>query len=131
MQAVHEQLREKIETHGESKHLEPFEVTVQEMGQILRSCGIAKEQTSTFQGKCGEQLGMVLNPAKLIDDRRFEVKAGDATISLSLEPSYLIEIRIIDGKRCLLLPVGEYVEVNRLPVKLRHEKHPLSVRHRR
>ena len=42
VQAVHEQLREKIEQHRESKAPEPLEVTVQDVGGILRSGGKTK-----------------------------------------------------------------------------------------
>ena len=47
---------------------------------------------------------LTLNPANLIDSSRFEVKTADATISLDPEHSYLVETRIIDGRKYLLIP---------------------------
>ena len=44
MQTVHEQLREKIKEHRESRSSEPLEMSASEIGQILQSCGFADEQ---------------------------------------------------------------------------------------
>ena len=114
MQTVHEQLREKIKEHRESGSSEPLEMSASEIGQILQSCGIADEQVAAFQEKCGEQFGsgVVLNPANLIDSSRFEIKTPEITISADPEYSYLVETQIIDGRKYLLIPAEDGVEVN-------------------
>lgn len=118
VQAVHEQLSARIEQHRESKDPEPLNVTAQEIGGILRDCGAAEEQITAFCEKCGQQFGegAVLSPANLIESKRFEVKTSDVTISVAPERSYLVETRTIDGKRYVLIPAGEGLEVNGLPV---------------
>ena len=80
---------------------------------------VAEEQVEAFCQSCGKQFGegAALAPANLIDSRRFEVKTGEATISLAPERSYLVEDRVIDGRRYLLIPVDETLEVNGLPVE--------------
>ena len=119
VQSVHEQLRERLEEHRDSKDPEPLAVTAKEVGGILRDCGVAEEQVEAFCQSCGKQFGegAALAPANLIDSRRFEVKTGEATISLAPERSYLVEDRVIDGRRYLLIPVDETLEVNGLPVE--------------
>ena len=57
----------------------------------------------------------------LIDSGRFEVKTAEATISLSPECSYLMETRIIDGRKYLLIPADESVEVNGFGVSVKGE----------
>jgi len=118
VQAIHEQLAQRIEQHRESKDPEPLSITAQEIGGILRDCGVAEEQIAAFCDQCGRQFGenAALNPANLIDSKRFEVKTADAAISLDPERSYLVETRIIDGKKYLLIPAGEGVEVNGMPL---------------
>ena len=118
VQAVHEQLTQRIEEHRESKNPEPLNITAQEIGGILRDCGAAEEQITAFCEQCGQQFGenAALSPANLVDSKRFEVKTADATISLDPEHSYLVETRIIDGKKYLLIPAGDGVEVNGMPV---------------
>ena len=114
MQTVHEQLREKIKEHRESRSSEPLEMSASEIGQILQSCGIADEQVAAFQENCGEQFGsgVVLNPANLIDSSRFEIKTPEITISADPEYSYLVETQIINGRKYLLIPAEDGVEVN-------------------
>lgn len=118
VQAVHEQLTERIEQHRESKDPEPLSMTAKEVGRILQGCGVGEEQVSAFCARCGQQFGdgAALNPANLIDSKRFEVKTSEVTISVPPERSYLVETRTIDGRKYLLIPVDESMEVNGLSV---------------
>ena len=119
VQAVHEQLSDRIEQHRESKDPEPLYVTAKEVGGILADCGVAEEQVTAFCESCTQQFGegAVLSPANLIDSSRFEVKTQAATVSVEPERSYMVETRVIDGQKYLLLPVGEGLEVNGMPVE--------------
>ena len=118
VQAVHERLTAKIEEHREAKDPEPLAVSAKDLAAILRDCGGSDEQIAAFCGKCGELFGedAALSPANLIDSKRFEVKTADAVLSLDPEHSYLVETRVIDGKKYLLIPAGEGLEVNGMPV---------------
>ena len=118
VQAVHERLTAKIEEHREAKDPEPLAVTAKDVAAILRDCGADETQAEAFCAKCGELFGedAALSPANLIDSKRFEVKTADAVLSLDPEHSYLVETRVIDGKKYLLIPAGEGLEVNGMPV---------------
>ena len=118
IQSVHERLTDRIEQHRESKDPEPLYMTAKEVGGILSDCGVAEKQVTAFCESCGEKFGegAVLSPANLIDSRRFEIKTADATVSVEPERSYIAETRVIDGKKYLLIPIGEGLEVNGLPV---------------
>ena len=120
LRSLHEQLREKIKEHRESRSSEPLEMSASEIGQILQSCGIADEQVAAFQENCGEQFGsgVVLNPANLIDSSRFEIKTPEITISADPEYSYLVETQIINGRKYLLIPTEDGVEVNGFAVSI-------------
>ena len=93
---------------GRVKDPEPLAVTAKDVAAILRDCGGSDEQIAAFCGKCGKLFGedAVLSPANLIDSKRFEVKTADAAISIDPEHSYLVETRVIDGKKYLLIPAG-------------------------
>lgn len=118
VQSLHEQLTQRIEEHKERKDPEPLALSAREVGTILQSCGAQEGQVAAFCEKCAEQFGAgaALSPANLIDSKRFEVKTSDVTISLPPEQSYLVETRVIDGKKYLLIPAGQGLEVNGLPV---------------
>ncbi|MBD5170213.1 MAG: DUF4317 domain-containing protein [Oscillibacter sp.] len=124
VQAIHEQLREKIETHRETKDPEPLAVTTKEVEEILLGQGVSPEQTEAFRRECAERFGenAALNPENLIDSKRFEVKAGVATVTVDPACSYLVETRVIDGVKYLLIPAGNAVEVNGLPVSVGGEE---------
>ena len=118
VQTVHEQLRDRIEQHRESKDPEPLSVTAKEVGSILQSCGVGDEQVTAFCENCSQQFGegAALSPANLIDSKRYEVKTPDVTVSVEPERSYVVETRVIDGKKYLLIPANEGLEVNGFPI---------------
>lgn len=119
LQAVHEQLAQKIEDHKVSKDPEPLAVTAGEIGGILQSCGVKEERIAAFRESCGKQFGegAALTPSNLIDTKRFQVRAGEVIVSLPPERSFLLESRVIDGRKYLLIPVEEKVEVNGVTVE--------------
>lgn len=122
IQAVHEQLREKIMEHDERKDPEPLELSVRELGEILTGSGVSEGAVAAFSSVVGEQFGehAVLTPGNLIDSKRFEIRTPDIKISVNPEYSYLVESRVIDGRKYLLIP-AENVEVNGLAVSVSDE----------
>lgn len=128
VQAVHEQLRERIELHKESRDPEPLTVTARDVGGMLRECGVEAERVSAFQDYCGQRLGeeAAVDPANLIDSRRFQIKAGEITITVKPELSGQVESRVLEGRTYLLIPAGDGVEVNGLPVELEAEVQPAA-----
>ena len=113
VQAIHERLLDRMAQHKESRDPEPLEVTAQDVAAILRDCGVGEEPIAAFQEECRELLGEgVLNPANLIDPRRFEIKTEAAAVTVDPERSYLVELREIDGRKYLLVPADAGVEIN-------------------
>ncbi len=113
VQAIHERLLDRMAQHKESKDPEPLEVTAQDVAAILQDCGVDEEPIAAFQEECRELLGEgVLNPANLIDPRRFEIKTEAAAVTVDPERSYLVELREIDGRKYLLVPADAGVEIN-------------------
>lgn len=120
VQSVHEQIREMITEHAESKNPEPLDLSPREVSGILQSCGVEEERIERFQEKCRESFGegAALNPNNIIDSKRFEVKTPQVKISIDPEYSYLLETRIVDGRKYLLIPADEGLEVNGARVSL-------------
>lgn len=120
LKAVNERLAQKIAQHKADKDPEPLAVTAGEIGGILRDCQVPEEKIDGFRESCGQQFGegAALAPANLIDTGRFQVRAGEVTVTLPPERSFLLESRIIDGRKYLLIPAEEKVEVNGIPVEV-------------
>lgn len=117
VRTIHERLTEQIALHKERRDSEPLTVTVGDIGNILKDCGIPEDRIQAFQEQCGERFGSgaVLNPANLIDCGKFEIRTAQAAVSVDPECSYLIETRMIDGRKYLLIPVEEDLEINGFP----------------
>lgn len=118
VQAIHERLRERIDEHKESRDPEPLEMSVKDVEDILTEQGVSEERRAAFRAQCGERFGehAALNPENLIDSKRFEIKTGEATVSVDPSASYLVETRVIDGVKYLLIPAGNDVVVNGMAV---------------
>ena len=120
VQSVHEQIRARIEDHKESRDPEPLELTANDVGGILANSGIADEQIEAFQRECDAQYGenAALNPNNIIESKKFEITTPEVKISVAPENSYMIEARVIDGRKYLLIPADDGVEVNGIGVSI-------------
>ena len=120
VQSVHEQIRARIDEHKESRDPEPLELTAGDVGYILSESGVADEQVESFKRVCDAQYGenAALNPNNIIESKKFEITTPEVKISVAPENSYLIEARVIDGRRYLLIPADDGVEVNGISVSV-------------
>lgn len=121
VQSVHEQIRARIDEHKESRDPEPLELTAGDVGYILSESGASDEQVESFKKNCDEQYGenAALNPNNIIESKKFEITTPEVKISVAPENSYLIEARVIDGRKYLLIPADDGVEVNGISVNIK------------
>ena len=120
VQAVHEQLSERIALHKESRDPEPLTVSCEEMGEILENSGAAPEQAEAFCRSWEKELGegAVLRPANVTSPRRMEIQTPEVKITVDPKYSYLVESRVIDGKKYLLISADGGVELNGVSVEI-------------
>ena len=114
VQTVHDQLRQSIEMHKESKVAEPLLISKEEVKSALYACGVSDTSMSKFSAQFDEVFGheAELHPKNIIDNKKFEIATPDVSIKVNPECSDLIETRIIGGVKYLLIPADENVEVN-------------------
>ena len=119
VQSVQEQLSERIALHKESRDPEPLTLTAAEMGDILENSGAAPEQAEAFCRSCEEQLGRdtPLRPANLTRSR-MQIETPEVKISLDPKYSYLVQSRVIDGHKYVLISADAGVEINGLQVDI-------------
>ena len=120
VQSVHEQLRERIAEHKESKDPEPLALTVREVGDVLTNSGVPVEKVEVFQQECHRQYGedAALNPKNLIESGKFQITTPEVKIAVAPEYSHMIEARVIDGRRYILIPADDGVEINGIGVHI-------------
>ena len=120
VQTVHEQLCQSIEMHKESKIPEPLLISKEQVKQSLTECGVSEKGISKFSVDFDEVFGFEaqLHPKNIINNKRFEIKTPDVSIQVAPERADLIETRIIDGVKYILICADENVEVNGVPITI-------------
>ena len=120
VQAVHEQLSEKIREQQADKEAEPLKVTRNEMRNMLVDCGVSSDKVDAFTAQYDEKIGagVDLSPVNIVEPKKFSVKTPDVVISVDPERADLVETRIIDGVRYILVRAEEGVEVNGVQIHI-------------
>lgn len=120
VQAVHEQLCELVEEHKANKEPDVLLVSKSKVKGLLQTCGVSEERVAAFEEKYDTQFGSEteLSPLNIVDTKQFVVNTPDVTIRVSPENSGLIETRVIDGIKYLLIRASEGVELNGVPVHI-------------
>ena len=123
VQVVYSQLDGMLTEHKESGREEPLTVTAKDLTRILQGCEVPEENIQAFQSLCDERFGegVALNPANLIDPGKVEIKTPQVSVTVEADYSPMVQTRVIDGQKYLLIPAGEGVEFNGLAVKIPSE----------
>ncbi len=119
VQAVHDQLCELVEEHRERKEAEPLTLSKGAVKCVLKSCGVSDSHVEEFALRYDDAFGadMALSPRNLVE-KQIEVCTPDVVIKVSPERSDLVDTRVIDGVKYILIRADEGVEVNGVPVHI-------------
>lgn len=114
VQTVHDQLRQAIDMHKESKVPEPLLVGKEQVKEALNMCAVPEKNIAKFSVEYDETFGSEaqLHPKNIINSKRFEINTPDVAIKVNPERADLIETRIIGGVKYILICADENVEVN-------------------
>ena len=119
-QTVHESLRDMIREHDQDKVPEPLIISRREVSGMLQACGVPEEKVTAFEEKFDAEFGqnMSLNAVNIAQPKKFEVRTPDVVVQVNPERSDLIETRVIDGQRYILIRAEEGVEVNGVSIAI-------------
>ncbi|OUQ16497.1 hypothetical protein B5E84_12100 [Lachnoclostridium sp. An14] len=117
VRVIHDNLQEMIIAHEDDP--EPLELSGRDVKRLLELSGVPEEKMEHFDREYAETAGekTSLLADNLTDSRKFSIKTPDITIQVSPECAGLIETRVIDGRKCLVIAVDDRVEVNGMPVQ--------------
>ena len=120
VQSVNEQIRNRILVHKEAKIPEKLEISVKEVGEILRDSGLEDAKVADFEEECEKSFGegAALDPNNIIDAKKLRIETPEIKITLSPDNAYLVEQRIIDGRKYILIPAENGVEINGISVTI-------------
>lgn len=120
VQTVHEQIREMVEDRKLEKSPELPTVSKKEVGTMLKSCGVSEEHVQAFEERFDEEFGpaMDLSAQNIVNVKQFELRTPDVMIKVNPERSDLVQTRMIDGSRYILIRADEGVEVNGVNISI-------------
>ena len=124
VQSMHEQIRERITQHKESKDPQPLDFTADDVGNMLKYSGVAEEKVQAFREKCDKDFGenAILIPTNIIESKKFEVVTPQVKITVDPEYTYSVETRVINGRKYLLIPADDSVTINGINIKIPKEE---------
>lgn len=114
---IHDNLNEMLE---EAKELpEPLELTKPDVKRLLERSGVPQEKMTDFDKDFEESVGekKTLMASNIASVKTFQIETPDVIVKVNPERSDLVETREIDGRRCLVIPIDEHLEVNGIEVR--------------
>lgn len=113
---IHEKLNEWVESQKDSP--DPAILTKPEVKRLFEECGVEEEKLEDFDARneatAGEDASLMA--ANITNTRRMEIRTPDVVIHVDPDRAELVETRVIDGRRCLVIPMEDNVEINGIRV---------------
>ena len=113
---IHEKLNEWVDSQKDSP--DPAVLTKPEVKRLFEECGVENEKLETFdqtyEAIAGENASLMA--ANITNTRRTEIKTPDVVIHIDPDRAALIETQVIDGRKCIVIPMEGDVEINGIHV---------------
>ena len=118
--AVRDAICERVEEYKTEGGEEAPRISKKTVTDVLEQCGVAPEKVTAFADRFDERFGAAAEfaPDVIVDTGSIAVETPDVSIKVSPDRSDLIETRIIDGKRYILIRAESSVEVNGVAVNI-------------
>ena len=114
---IHENLHELVQQNAENP--EPLTLDKAEVKYLFEKSGVEEEKLEDFdayfEAAAGEKSGLLAS--NIADTRKFEIKTPEVSIQVSPDYMDLVETRIIDGRKCIVIGVDDQVEINGISAK--------------
>lgn len=120
VRSVHSQLCHIIEEHKNEKKEEPLVINKSDAGDMLRYCGVDEEKIESFEKSFDESFGesAEISPKNIADAKHISIKTPDVTVKVNAGCGDLVETRVIDGVKYILIRADDGVEVNGINIEI-------------
>ncbi len=127
VQEMHGRIAEMVQDHKASKNPEPLSLSKSTMRRVLEACGVAEEKAAVFEEKYDEAFGGgAVNPQNLVNAKECVVTTPSVTIKADPDCGDLIETRVINGRKYILVQVDGEVAFNGVQVRFPEEGQDLG-----
>lgn len=118
VRCIHDNLQEMIEENKEEP--EPLELDKFDIRRLLEQSGASEEKLekveTVFTQTAGEKRRLMA--ANVAETKKFSIETPDVVIKVSPDRADLVETRIIDDRKCLVIAINDHVEVNGLDIEM-------------
>lgn len=122
VKTIHEKLNEMIEEKKDEP--EPVILDKAEVKRLLEYSGVEEEKLTGFdeyyEAAAGERTRFVAT--NVANTRQFEIKTPDVVVKVSPDRTDLVQTKIIDGRKCLVIELNDQVQVNGIYVRMPGEQ---------
>ncbi len=120
VRSLHNQIRALAEEHKNEKTEEPFLISKDEVGDMLRYCGIDEEKIEVFEEKFDESFGKnaEISPSNIAAEKQMQVTTPEVSIKVNAECADMVEARVIDGTKYILIRADNGATVNGIKVQI-------------
>lgn len=119
VRCIHENLQDMIEESKDEP--EPLVLDKFDMRRLLEESGASQESLEavepTFQQAVGET--RTLLATNVVDPKKVNIQTPDVVIKVNSEQAGLVETKVIDGKRSIVITINDHVEVNGMDINIR------------
>lgn len=115
---INENLTEIIENNT---YDEPVTLDKNDIKNLFKNSGIKEEDLEKIDKKFEEEFeeDMVFDADSIQEKKRFELKTNAVTLNVKPENSHIIKVKMIDGIKCLVIPMDDNVEINGIVSKIK------------
>lgn len=118
VKCIHEHLQEMAEAN--KLEPEPLELDKYDVRLLLEESGVSPEKVEkaeeVFETVAGERRRLM--GANIVQKNKFSIEMPDVTIKVSADRTDLVETRVIDDRKCIVIPINDHVEVNGLELDM-------------
>lgn len=116
---IHEKLNDILEEHKLKEIPEPLTLDKGEVKSIFAESGVEEEKLIGFDKNYEKMTGenTTLMAANVVNTSVFEVKTPDVVVKVNPERVDLVQTKLVDGRKCLVIEITDQVEVNGIVVK--------------
>ena len=120
VRSVNSQLNHKIAEHKNEKNEEMLLIDKNEAGDMLRYCGVSEEKIEAFEQSFDERFGAdaTIPPSNISAPKKITLTAPQVTVKVDADNADLVETRIIDGTKYILIRADGGVEVNGIEIQI-------------
>ena len=129
VQNVHDNLCQQIQMHKESKVPDALMINKEQIKTAMAECGVSDAHLAKFSIDYDEAFGFdaQLHPKNIIDDKKIQISTPDVIIKIAPDRGDLIQTRVINGVKYILINAEEDVTVNGVSIHISNESETAGI----